>query len=63
MSNYIQKTQDIWTIQGKYDRITGWEDLTSEDTYKQARQRLKEYNENESGYPHKIVRQRVKIVA
>ena len=26
MSNYIQKTQDIWTIQGKYDRITGWED-------------------------------------
>lgn len=39
-------------IQGKYG--FGWEDLCEEEDRKEARQRLKEYNENEPQYPHRI---------
>ena len=55
MSKYVRKTRDEYTIEGNYGY--GWE----EDTYKEAREMLRCYNENEIGYPHRIRKHRVKI--
>lgn len=41
-----------WEIQGNYGQ--GWEMVTTEDNQADARQRLREYNENEPQYPHRI---------
>lgn len=58
MIMYIRKTYDEWTLQGNYGY--GWEDLTSEDSSKEIRERLKEYRENEGG-SYRIICRRVKI--
>jgi hypothetical protein len=60
MAYDIQKKKNKWKyehiVQGNYGQ--GWEDVTAEESYSEARQRLKEYNENES-YPHRIITRRV----
>jgi hypothetical protein len=55
----------VWVVQGNYGYRDGWEDLTTEDTYKVARQRLKEYRENEPYVAHrlKMVREKVEQVS
>ena len=58
MKNYIRKTVDEYEVQGNYGQ--GWECVTTEETYRDAREQLKCYNENEP-YPHRIVKKRVKI--
>lgn len=55
-----RKTEDIWTVQGNYGHGHGWEDLTSETTRAEAKQRLKEYRDNEPGVSHRLVKQRIK---
>lgn len=45
-----------YVVQGRYDRRHGWEDLVTETTRAEAVQRLKEYEENEPMYLHRIVR-------
>jgi hypothetical protein len=47
-----------YEIQGNYGQ--GWEMVTTEDDPLEARQRLKEYNENEPQYPHRIAKKRVR---
>ena len=44
---YIRKTVDRWDIMSNYGY--GWECECSEYTYKEAKQRLKEYRENGGG--------------
>lgn len=44
---YIRKTVDRWDIMSNYGY--GWECECSEYTYKEAKQRLKEYWENGGG--------------
>ncbi len=44
---YIRKTVDRWDIMGNYGY--GWECECSEYTFKEAKQRLKEYRENGGG--------------
>lgn len=56
---YTRKTKDEYQIHGNYGY--GWEELTAEETYKEARAQLRCYNENEPGIPHKIVKRRVKL--
>ena len=48
---------NLFVIQGRYGG--GWEDVTAEENYHEARQRLREYNENESNYPHRLITRRV----
>jgi hypothetical protein len=60
MSKYVRKTIDEYEIQGNYGY--SWDYLCSEFTYKQAKQTLKEYRENESQYLHKIVHKRIKLL-
>lgn len=53
-----RKTFDEYHIEGNYGH--GWEVVTVEDTYKEAKLRLREYNENEPN-PHRIMKRRIKI--
>ena len=55
---YIRKTIDEYEVQGNYGY--GFETLTTEDTFKAAKENLKRYQENEKGVSFKIVKRRVK---
>ena len=61
MADYIRNTRDEYDIQGNYGGGHGFECVTSESTRKEARERLKEYRENEKGVPFRIVKRRVKL--
>ena len=56
---YTRKTYDEWQIQGLY--YGQWEEVCAEDNRKDARQRLKEYQENETGTHFQIKKVRIKI--
>lgn len=56
---YKRKTRDEWEVQGLYNGE--WECVTTEDTLKGAKDMLKCYNENETRYPHRIHKVRVRI--
>jgi hypothetical protein len=58
---YKRKTEDEYIVQGNYNCGYGWEDVTAESTRKEAKERLKEYRENEPQYPHRLIKRRVKI--
>jgi len=47
----------VFVVQGNYGAY-GWEDLTQEDTYREARARLREYRNHEVAYPHRIIQRR-----
>ena len=55
---YTRKTKDEFNILGFYYSY-GWECVTSEDTRKEARERLKEYRENEPNTSFKLQVKRV----
>ena len=58
MAGYIRKTIDEWHTQGNYG--CGWETVTIDDNYADAKQMLKDYNENEPQYPHRLIKKRVR---
>jgi len=55
---YTRKTVDEYQVHGNYGQ--GWEEVCSETTRKDARQRLREYRENEPQYPHKLIVKRIR---
>jgi hypothetical protein len=55
---YTRKTHDEYDIEGNYGQ--GWEVVTTEETYRAAREQLKCYRENEPQYPHRIKCHRVR---
>jgi len=48
------KKQDkyVYAVRGNYGR--GYEDVTGEETFEEAKQTLKDYRDNEPGTPFKI---------
>lgn len=58
---YKRKTYDEYQIHANYGYGHGFEEICSESTFKAARQRLREYRENERGISFKIVKRRIKI--
>lgn len=58
---YIRKTTDEYEIQVNYGYGHGYECVTTEETWKEAKAQLKCYRENEPGTPFRIVKKRVKI--
>jgi hypothetical protein len=56
---YVRKTRDEYEIEQK--TCQGWEVVCSEDDPAEARQRRKEYRENQPEYPVRIKKRRVKI--
>jgi hypothetical protein len=55
--SYVRKTEDEYEVQGNYGQ--GFECVTTEELYREAKNRLREYNENEPQYTHKIIKRRV----
>jgi hypothetical protein len=51
-------TVDEFVIQGNYGR---WEDVTVEETYREARAQLRAYNDNEPQYRHRLITRRVPL--
>ncbi len=60
MSKYIRKTADEYEIQGYYGATYGYECVTTEETYKAAKEQIKCYRENEPGVSFRIVKKRVR---
>lgn len=60
---YKRKTKDYWEVQGNYGPAHGWEMVTCEDSYSEARQRLREYRENEPQYSFRLRTKRERIEA
>lgn len=56
---YIRKTRDEWQIHQNFGQ--GYEEVCAENTRKEAKDRLKEYRENQPEYYAVIVKKRVKI--
>lgn len=57
-----RKTKDEYEIQGDYGHGHGWEKVTTEETWRAAKDQLRTYRENEPGVPFKIVTKRVPVV-
>lgn len=60
MARYIRKTHDEYHVQGNYGGVAGWETVSIEETYAEGKQMLKDYNENEPQYPHRLIKRRVR---
>jgi hypothetical protein len=58
---YKRKTEDEYQIQGNYGYGHGFECVTTEETWKAAKEQIKCYRENEPGVPFRIVHKRVKL--
>lgn len=58
MAKYVRKTHDEWHTQGDYG--CGWETVTIDDNKADAMQMLRDYNENEPQYPHRLIKRRVR---
>ncbi len=68
---YVRKTRDVWTVlaytghqfRGRSDSQSGygWEEMTAELTYREARDRLREYRENQPQYRYKLRLKRERI--
>lgn len=56
---YKRKTRDVFEIQGDYGN--GYEYICEEETLREAKKTLAEYDENELQYPHRIRRKRERI--
>ena len=48
---HTRKTRDYWSIQQYTGGQYGWEEVCADATWKEARQTLKEYRENQPEYP------------
>lgn len=59
---YVRKTRDEYEIQGLYDHDIGYELLTTEETFKEARNRKVEYLMNDRYLIYcKVVKKRVRV--
>lgn len=57
----VRTTEELWIVQGNYGH--GWEDVTAAKTWKEIKQNLREYRENEPGTAFRAIKRRVKIAA
>ena len=56
--HYQRKTRDEYQIHQR--TACGWEEVCAEDSFREARERRREYRENQPEYPVKIVCKRVR---
>lgn len=50
-----------WHVEGNYGFGHGWESVSAESSYTEARNRLLEYRENDPGSAYRIKRRRVRV--
>jgi hypothetical protein len=53
----INKYLYLWVLQGHYGGTYGWEDLTASEVWKEVRDNLKDYRENEGG-TYRVIKRR-----
>lgn len=58
---YVRKTKDEYEIQGYYGGQYGWECVTTEETWKEAKEQVKCYRDNEP-YSFRIRTKRIPII-
>jgi hypothetical protein len=58
---YTRKTRDEYEIQQNWGYGHGWETVTTEETWKDARDQAKTYRQEQPGIPCRIKTRRVKI--
>lgn len=58
---YIRKTKDTYVLLANYGQ--GWEEETSENSWREIKERLKEYRENAGQYSYSWKKVREKITA
>jgi hypothetical protein len=58
---YVRKTRDYWAIEQYTGAQYDWEEVCAEDSRKEAKQRLREYRENQPEYSARAVRRRERI--
>lgn len=58
MAEYVRKTTDEFHTQGLYFGV--WETVTIDTTMAEARQMKRDYDANEPGIPHRIIKKRVR---
>jgi hypothetical protein len=58
---YVRKTIDVYNVEGDYGYGHGFEVVTAEASYGEARARLREYRENEPGIAFRIKKTRERI--
>ena len=57
--SYIRKTEDVYSIMGNYG--PGFEEVTTEETWKDALKCLRDYRENVPQYSFYIKKSRIRI--
>jgi hypothetical protein len=60
---YERKTYDIWRIFQNFGYGNGWEEVNTETTLKAGNASLREYRENQPGYPLRMRKGRERIGA
>lgn len=60
---YTRKTRDYWDIQQYTGAPYGWESVSACETWKEAKQELRDYRENQPEYPVRARRKRERIEA
>ena len=58
---YQRKTRDYWSVQQWTGREYGWEEVNTEETWKDAKRSLAEYRENQPEYLVRARRKRERI--
>lgn len=58
---YVRKTRDYWSIQQYTGGQYGWEEVCAAETWKEAKQTVREYRENQPEYPARIRVKRERI--
>ena len=48
----------LFVVQGNYGYGYGWEDLCQSESWKEAKSDLRSYRENETQYPHRLIKRR-----
>lgn len=56
---YVRKTVDTFVVLQYTGCGYGWEEVHTEDTRTEAKERLREYRDNQPEYPVKLVKKRV----
>lgn len=59
--SYTRKTKDEYVLLANYGYGHGYEEETIEDSYKEIRERLKEYRTNAPEYSYTYKKRRVKL--
>ena len=54
----MSETAYEYVVQGHYGDEHGWEDVCAEESRTEAAERLREYNENEPQYRHRVIKRR-----